>query len=705
MSEGSDRERFGRYETLFRIAGGGMAEVYAARALGEAGFQKLVALKRMKPALADDARFVTMFLDEGRVAANIASPNVVSTLDLGRADDNSLYLVMELVKGASLNRLLSEARRDDEPVPLPIAVDILAQAARGLHDAHEAVSPTGEPLRIVHRDCSPHNILIDVNGQVKITDFGIAKAMERQTVSRAGEMKGKLSYLSPEQARGRPVDRRVDVFILGIVAWEVFTGRRLFDADNPVEALHRVASAPIPPVASEAPGVPEALSAAVAKALERDPDERFGTALELGIALLEGLGEAPSHDRGAVGEWVRRYGGRDLRRLEEGIRRALSGAGPSEMPPPLSTPPTRENPRAAPSLPATRVSVEPDTDPVSAFESTAATTPQEMLEVLKRARRGDDARGTAEGVPDPADGPPDLPVTPSGRRRRTAVMGSAAKLAAVRPGAATAPLGSPAGPGEMPPPRTGPDTRPDHDPRDYHPTVPLDGPAAPRGKARTARLDEHERAPLQRAIATYRPPPPEAPSPPTPSSRRALWIGGAILVAVLAAVGLGGGAWLATVVLDQEARLQEGAATASTPPEPQREAEAPQPGGDAAARDPVAATTTSDAPGAEAQAAGQPGGATESPTAAPEATEPVPAGRAGGRRRGRSGRRSAEASSSTPARTTTPGTSDPPSTSPTSSPSREATAVRPGGDRAELFERLPELRRDPPSQPSSPTSP
>jgi serine/threonine protein kinase len=345
----SEGERFGRYEVLFPLAAGGMAEVYVARARGEAGFQKLVAVKRMRPALADDARFVTMFLDEGRVAANIQSPHVVATHDLGRASDRSLYLVMDLVRGVSLHQLLYETVLEGEPFPLDIAVEILAQAAQGLHDAHEATSPDGEPLAIVHRDCSPHNILVDVRGQVRITDFGIAHALQRQTHSLAGEMKGKLSYLSPEQARGLPVDRRTDVFILGVVAWETVAGRRLFTAETPVEALHKISEMPIPDLRTLRPDCPDLLSSAIEQALMRDPGERFSTAEAFGRALRASL---PRPAKSEVGAFVRRFGGPQLDRLESNIREtygssstlaggeaapADEGSGP--QPASVSTPP------------------------------------------------------------------------------------------------------------------------------------------------------------------------------------------------------------------------------------------------------------------------------------------------------------------------------------------------------------------------------
>lgn len=356
--EGESRRQLGRYETLFPIAQGGMAEVWAARALGAGGFQKLVALKRMRPELAADAKFVTMFLDEGRLAANIASPHVVSTLDLGRADDDSLYLVMELVTGASLEQLMREARLRGERIPVGLAVDIVAQAAQGLHAAHEAKSPTGEPLEIVHRDCSPHNILVDVNGQVKITDFGIAKAMERQTRSQAGEMKGKLTYLSYEQARGHAVDRRSDIFILGIVAWEVLAGRQLFEARSAVEALHRIVTMEIPRLDEVADVSPD-LAAAVAQALVRERTERYASAAAFANALLNAHG-ARTPPPSELGALVRRFGGEQLRRVEDGIRESLGGTAtlggapdpdypiPLAAKKPSTAPPPRERVRTRP---------------------------------------------------------------------------------------------------------------------------------------------------------------------------------------------------------------------------------------------------------------------------------------------------------------------------------------------------------------------
>jgi len=319
---------FGRYETLFRIAAGGMAEVYAARVRGEAGFQKLVALKRMLPHLTDDERFVTMFMDEGKLAANIESPNVVSTLDLGRADDGSLYLVMELVVGTTLSTLLRNAAKTGSSIPPDVACEILAQAAQGLHDAHEARTPFGAPLQLVHRDISPQNILVGVDGRVRITDFGVARAVLRRTKTSTGEFKGKLSYFSPEQCADRDVDRRSDIFSLGVVAWETLTTRRLFHAENPLAVLERVTRMPIPSAHEVNAQIPVPIASVVASALARNRESRHQTAADLARALRGAARDAyGATDRSKIADLVQTHGGDTLERIQSQLKESLSNPG------------------------------------------------------------------------------------------------------------------------------------------------------------------------------------------------------------------------------------------------------------------------------------------------------------------------------------------------------------------------------------------
>lgn len=321
---------FGRYEPLFRIGLGGMAEVYAARIRGEAGFQKLVAVKRMLPHLTGDQKFVDMFLDEARLAANISSPHVVQTLDLGRADDDSLYIVMNLVLGVTVSEILRYLATEKKFIDTGIAVELIVQAAQGLDDAHEAAAPSGEPLSLVHRDISPQNILVGTDGRARVTDFGIAHAiLLRRTETQVGELKGKFAYFSPEQALGKNLDRRSDIFALGIVAWELFTGRRLFKG-TPLQQLEKVKRCEIAAPASLRPELPEALSNAIMQALAADPDDRFASAASFASALrrVGGSFEDIPGPR-AIGRFAAEVGGDRIERIRQCI--ANSGKLPSDI--------------------------------------------------------------------------------------------------------------------------------------------------------------------------------------------------------------------------------------------------------------------------------------------------------------------------------------------------------------------------------------
>ena len=314
----------GRYELLFPIASGGMATVYAARISGEHGFQKPVALKLMLPHLARDERFVRMFLDEATLAARVVSPHVVSTLDLGREGD-TLYMVMELVLGPSLRELLGALSDAYEPMPLRIAGAMAHQIARGLADAHEARGTNGEPLHLIHRDVSPHNVLVGVDGRVRLGDFGVALAVERHARTETGEVKGKLAYFSPEQLEGEPLDQRSDVFSVAAVAWECFVGRRLFGASNPLALAAEVAYGDIPRVDAERPEVPREVADVIAAALERDPARRTESAQKLARHLADvlaatcGLAEPEE-----IGAFARRWTEDSVSTLEGRLSVAMS---------------------------------------------------------------------------------------------------------------------------------------------------------------------------------------------------------------------------------------------------------------------------------------------------------------------------------------------------------------------------------------------
>ena len=300
-----------------------MAEVFAARVRGEGGFEKLVAVKRMLPHLAEDPQFVRMFLDEARVAANLASANVVQTLDIGRTDDGALYIVMELVLGLSLAELLPLGL-ERGPIPIDVCVEVLAQAATGLHDAHEARAPAGDPLGLVHRDVSPQNLLIGADGRVRITDFGIARVTESRLVhTQHGTIKGKFAYVSPEQSHGADLDRRSDVFALGVVAWEMLAGRRLFARRSPPETVEAVRGGDIPRIDAARPGLPAALAEAVHRALERPIERRWPNARVMAEALRESLGSAGSTPA-VVASFVRDLRADRIVQLEARVREAVA---------------------------------------------------------------------------------------------------------------------------------------------------------------------------------------------------------------------------------------------------------------------------------------------------------------------------------------------------------------------------------------------
>ncbi|MBW2525893.1 MAG: serine/threonine protein kinase, partial [Deltaproteobacteria bacterium] len=283
--------RVGRYETLGAIASGGMAKVHLGRAVGMAGFERLVAIKLMHPHLAEDPAFVAMFLDEARLAALIRHPNVVATIDVQNSDDG-LFLVMEYVEGCSLGALLRKLEADERAVPLDVAVRLTLDVLAGLQAAHEQQGTDCAPLGLIHRDISPANVLIGKDGAARITDFGVARAEERISSTRGGELKGKVPYMPPEQLRGLAVDQRVDVYAAGAVLWEVLVGRRLFRAPNEAALLSAILAGAEASPRELRPDVPEAIDQACMKALAPDRDVRFFTAVEFADALEDAAVDA-----------------------------------------------------------------------------------------------------------------------------------------------------------------------------------------------------------------------------------------------------------------------------------------------------------------------------------------------------------------------------------------------------------------------------
>jgi eukaryotic-like serine/threonine-protein kinase len=283
----------GRYSLLTRLARGGMAEIWLARQVGLQGFEKFVVIKRILEELVTDTDFVTMFLDEARLAAQLNHPHIVQIFDLGE-ESGAFYIAMEYLPGENLAILTRTAAKQNKPLPLVHAVRIIADAAEGLAYAHARRGAHGEELNIVHRDVSPQNLLVTYDGGVKVLDFGIAKAAARESHTEVGLVKGKAAYMSPEQARGETLDGRSDIFSLGTILFELVTRTRLFPAPSPAAALHMVAgNTPIPLAHERAPHVPEALGHIIARALARQPAQRFASAYEFQVALEHWLRGQP----------------------------------------------------------------------------------------------------------------------------------------------------------------------------------------------------------------------------------------------------------------------------------------------------------------------------------------------------------------------------------------------------------------------------
>ena len=293
--------KVGRYAVYGAIASGGMASVHWGRLLGESGFARVVAIKRLHPHIAADPEFITMLRDEARIVARIRHPNVVPTLDMV-SGDGELILVMEYVHGEALSRLLRTLRDRGEAVPPRIATAILCGVLEGLHAAHEATDARGQPLGVVHRDVTPHNVLVGTDGVARIADFGVARAAGRmQSSTRQGSLKGKIGYMSVEQIRSQEVDRRTDVYAAAVVLWECLTGQRAFEADDDVAVMAKVLVDDLAPPSKLARGVPATLDAVVLKALSRERSARFATARDMAVALEATCPIASTRE---VGEWV-----------------------------------------------------------------------------------------------------------------------------------------------------------------------------------------------------------------------------------------------------------------------------------------------------------------------------------------------------------------------------------------------------------------
>ena len=290
--ESTPTTAFGKYQLFASLGRGGMADVFLSVARGQMGFNKLAVIKRLRQALAEEPAFRNMFLDEARLAARLNHPNIVHTYEVG--EQNGVYFIaMEYLEGQSLNKVLKEALRRKEMIEPEICARIVADALAGLHHAHTLADYDGRPLLIIHRDVSPHNIFVTYDGHTKLVDFGIAKAALSSTETEVGVLKGKVAYMSPEQAMGGRIDCRSDLFAMGIVLWELLARQRLMTGDNAANTLHKLMNEPIPRVSQAAPGIDPTLDMIVGRALEKDPNRRFQSAAEMKDALEAWLSVQP----------------------------------------------------------------------------------------------------------------------------------------------------------------------------------------------------------------------------------------------------------------------------------------------------------------------------------------------------------------------------------------------------------------------------
>jgi serine/threonine protein kinase len=300
----------GRYVIYDEIACGGMATVSYGRLLGDVGFSRTVAIKQLHPQFSRNGEFVSMFLNEARLSSRIQHPNVAVPFDVVFLEQSEeLFLIMEYIHGDNLSHMIGGARIMKHAIPPTVSASIMSGALHGLHAAHEAVNERGEPLNIVHRDISPDNIMIGVDGVPRVLDFGVAKAASRCQSTTQGRMKGKLSYMAPEQMGSGEIDRRVDIFTAGIVLWESLTLQRLFKGEDVPNAISKIINAPISRPSAINPAVPLALDRVVMKALDRDVNRRFHTAHEFAAAIEEATRVATPRQ---VGEWIKKLCDKNL---------------------------------------------------------------------------------------------------------------------------------------------------------------------------------------------------------------------------------------------------------------------------------------------------------------------------------------------------------------------------------------------------------
>lgn len=410
-----------------------MATVYLARSRGVGGFEREVAVKKLHPHLLNDAPDAALdLIEEAKLASRIRHPNVVPVLDVGDGPDG-VFLVMEYIEGETLTAILRDAAAAGATLPIPIALRILSDVLAGLHAAHELRDETGAPAGLVHRDFSPQNILVGTDGVARLTDFGIAKAANRLSSTQTGSVKGKVSYMAPEQARGRQLDRRCDVWAAGVVAWEVFAGRRLFSPKlDPVAVVMSIVTEPPPRLRSVRPDLPAELEEAVAWALQADGARRCPSAEDLRQRLLGAWGRAAMPaDPSEVAAHVARVAGPKLSERRRRVEQLQSVAAPdarSTPPPALAAPAP-----VMPALPRPAEHTAPMATTEMAEHTTQTVTAETATDLSVTLRRAPTAgASTLGGDQPPTSLLPDPPqLAGPGRRGRTTAIAAGIAVVAV----------------------------------------------------------------------------------------------------------------------------------------------------------------------------------------------------------------------------------------------------------------------------------
>ncbi|MFI5300492.1 MAG: serine/threonine-protein kinase [Polyangiales bacterium] len=359
-----------RYRLIAELGHGGMGVVYLAVSQSQAGFHKLQVIKRLQPSVASDPENVAMFLDEARLAARLNHPNVVQTNEVG-ADDGHYFLAMEYLDGQALEAIVRRSKKGGG-LPIALHVRVLADTLAGLHYAHELADYDGTPLHVVHRDVSPHNVFVTYDGIVKVVDFGIAKAANRESHTESGVVRGKSAYLSPEQVKSLPCDRRTDIFAVGVMLWQALTGDRLWRGLTDLTIFHKLANERVPAPSTVKPDVDPALEAICLRALQPKPEDRFTTAGEMQEALEKWLSAHGSPSSRELGTFVRARFEDSRSQLRQVIERELA-LGMHERTADLIVPSLSHLLRTSQRIPDSLLSEREDGGPTTASRSMALT--------------------------------------------------------------------------------------------------------------------------------------------------------------------------------------------------------------------------------------------------------------------------------------------------------------------------------------------